>query len=394
MRRREFITLLGGAAAAWPVVARAQRERTRQIGWLLPWAENNSLGQATVAAFGRGLASRGWVQGKNVRLDYRFAAGDPDLFKKYAADLVSLSPDVILASASPAVEALKPLTRAIPIVFAAVSDPVPQGFVQSLARPGGNGDDIKRLPAIAQELVGVQPDIILTNSTPMTVAVQQATRTIPIVFASVSDPVASGIVPRLDRPSGNVTGFVNLEASLGGKWLELLTEIAPGLKRAAIMFNPDSAPVSVYMPSLETAAVALKVVPITAPVRSDAEIEAAMMALGREPGGGLIVMLDTFMVTHRAPIIVAAARNKVPAVYPQSLPFIKDGGLVSYGVDTIDSFRRAATYVDRILRGAKPAELPVQLPTKFEMVLNLKTAKALGLVIPAILQATADEVIE
>jgi putative ABC transport system substrate-binding protein len=197
----------------------------------------------------------------------------------------------------------------------------------------------------------------------------------------VAGAVASGIVRRLDRPSGNVTGFANFEATLGGKWLELLSEIAPGLKRAAIMFNPDTAAVSTYMPSFETAARSLKVVPVWTPVHSDLEIETAIIALGREPGGGLVVMPDVFMVLHRAPIISAAARNNVPAVYTLSLD-PRDGGLLSYGVDQVDFFRRAASYVDRILRGEKPGDLPVQFPTKFEMVVNRETATALGLAIP------------
>ena len=208
-----------------------------------------------------------------------------------------------------------------------------------------------------------------------------------------ADPVASGLVDRLDRPGGNVTGFATNEATLGGKWLELLSEIAPGLKRAAIMFNPDTAPASAYMPTFEAAARSLKIVPIIAPVRSDGEIETAIIALGREPGGGLVVIPDVFMTTHRAPIILAAARNNVPAVHWLS-DFARDGGLLSYGPDQVDIWRRAATYVDRILRGAKPAELPVQLPTKYEMVVNLKTAKALGLDLPASVLARADEVIE
>jgi putative ABC transport system substrate-binding protein len=242
-------------------------------------------------------------------------------------------------------------------------------------------------------LVGLQPDIIVANSTPPTVALQRQTRTIPIVFASVSDPVASGIVPRLNQPGGNVTGFANLEATLGGKWLELLSEIAPELKRAAIMFNPDINPVSVYMPSFETAARSLKAVPITAPVRSDAEIETAITALGREPGGGLVVLSGAFMLAHRAQIISAAARNNVPAVYIASA-FARDGGLLSYGTDPVDIWRRAASYADRILRGEKPGDLPVQFPTKFEMVVNLKTAKALGLAVPPSILLRADEQIE
>jgi putative tryptophan/tyrosine transport system substrate-binding protein len=255
------------------------------------------------------------------------------------------------------------------------------------------GGDINRIRALAQELVGLQPDIILASGTPATAALRRETRTIPIVFASVSDPVASGIVARLDRPGGNITGFAFLEASLGGKWLELLSEIAPGLKRAAIMFNPDTAPASVHMPSFEAAARSLKVVSTIAPVHSEVEVERAITALGREPGGGLVVMPDAFTVGHRASIISAAARNNVPTVYSLSEAG-RDGGLLSYGVDPADIFRRAATYVDRILRGAKPAELPVQFPTKFEMVVNLKTAKALGLTVPQSILLRADEVIE
>jgi putative ABC transport system substrate-binding protein len=329
MRRRDFITLVGGAAAGWPIAARAQQgDRVRRIGVLLTGDENAPERKRRLSAFTQALAGLGWTDGRNVRVDLR-----------------------------------------------------------------GGGSDSNRTRALAQELVGLQPDIILTSGTPSTAAAQRETRTIPIVFAGVADPVASGIVARLDRPSGNITGFVNNEASLGGKWLELLSEIAPGLKRAAVIFNPDTSPASLYMPSLETAARSLEVVPITAPVHDDAEIETAINALGREPRGGLVVMPDDFTTLHRAPIISAAARNNVPAVYWQS-DFVRDGGLLSYGVDRVDTFRRAATYVDRILRGAKPAELPVQLPTKFEMVVNLKTAKALSLTIPAILQATADEVIE
>jgi putative ABC transport system substrate-binding protein len=255
------------------------------------------------------------------------------------------------------------------------------------------GGDTNRIRVLAQELAGLQPDIIVTNATPATAAVQRETRTIPIVFANVSDPVASSIVTRLDRPSGNITGFATNDVSLGGKWLELLSEIAPGLKRIAILFNPDTSPASAYMPSLETAARPLKVAPIIASVHGDVEIETAIIALGREAGGGLVVMPDVFMVAHRASIISAAARNNVPAVYSQS-PFARDGGLLSYGVDQVDTWRRTATYVDRILRGAKPAELPVQFPIKFEMVLNLKTAKALGLAVPPSIRLRADDVIE
>jgi ABC-type uncharacterized transport system substrate-binding protein len=253
--------------------------------------------------------------------------------------------------------------------------------------------DTNQFRALAQDLVGLRPDVILTIGTAATLAVQRETRTIPIVFASVTDPVASGLVARLDRPSGNITGFASFEATLGGKWLELLSEIAPGLKRAAIMFNPDVVTAFAFMPSLETAARSLKVEPIMAPVHSDIEIETATIALGREPGGGLVVMPDVFMVVHRTPLILAAARNNVPAVYAQPF-FARDGGLLSYGPDPVDTIHRAATYVDRILRGAKPAELPVQLPTKFEMIVNLKTAKALGLAVPPSIMLRADEVMK
>jgi len=328
--RRDFITLLGGGAAvAWPLAARAQQgERMRRIGVLMPWDDNDPEGSLRYSAFTQALVDLGWTDGRNVRMDLRWAGGD-----------------------------------------------------------------INRIRALAQELVGLQPDIVLTSATAATVALQRETRTIPIVFASMGDPVALNIVAQLDRPSGNITGFANLEASLGAKWLELLAEIAPGLKRAAIMFNPDTAPASAYVSSLETAARSLKVVPIIVPVHSDVEIEDAIIALGREPGGGLIVISEVFTLAHRAPIISAAARNNVPAIYWQSV-FARDGGLLSYGIDQVDNFRRAATYVDRILRGAKPAELPVQLPTKFEMVVNFKTAKALGLTIPPSILTRADEVIE
>jgi putative ABC transport system substrate-binding protein len=255
------------------------------------------------------------------------------------------------------------------------------------------GDDINRIREVANELVGLHPDIIVTASTPATAAVQRETRTIPIVFTTVAEPVATGLVARLDHPSGNVTGFAILEGSLGGKWLELLSEIAPGLKRAAIMFNPDMLSVSAYMPSFETAARSLNVVPIIAPVHSDVDIEMAINDLGREPRGGLVVVPDVFMLVHRVPIILAAARNNVPVVYPLS-ETVRDGGLLSYGVDEVDHWRRAATYVDRILRGAKPGDLPVQFPTKFELVVNAKTAKALGLTVPQSILLQADEVIE
>jgi putative ABC transport system substrate-binding protein len=328
VNRREFIAALGGAAA-WPLVARAQqRDRVRRIGVLMPSDENDPVVAKAVVVFTQALADLGWTDGRNVRIDLRWAGGD-----------------------------------------------------------------INRIRALAQELVGLQPDIIVTSGTPPTLAVQRETRTIPIVFGTVGDPVATGLVARLNQPGGNTTGFATWEATLGGKWLELLSEIAPGLKRAGIIFNPDTAPRSPYMPSLETAARSLKVVPIITPVHSDAEIETAITALGREPGGGLVVMGDVFMFAHRAPIISAAARNNVPAIYYRS-DYPRDGGLLSYGNESVDIWRRAATYVDRILRGEKPGDLPVQFPSKFEMVVNRKTATALGLAIPPSILLRATEVIE
>jgi putative ABC transport system substrate-binding protein len=249
--------------------------------------------------------------------------------------------------------------------------------------------------ALAQELVGLQPDIVVPTGTVATAALQRETRTIPIVFVNVGDPVAAGLVTRIDHPGGNITGFPNIEPTLGGKWLELLSEIVPGLKRAVFMFNPDNTRIfPAFMASFETAARSLKIVPIIAPVHSDTEIETAIIALGQEPGGGLVVMPSGgFTISRRMPIILAAARNNIPAVYGFAF-FARDGGLLSYGVDPVDTWRRAATYVDRILRGAKPGDLPVQFPTKYEMAVNLKTAKALGLTVPQSILLRADEVIE
>jgi putative ABC transport system substrate-binding protein len=263
--------------------------------------ENDPRLKPTISAFTQALADLGWIEGRNVRMDLRYAGGDAN-----------------------------------------------------------------RIRALAQELVGLQPDVILTAATSATAAVQRETRTIPIVFASVGDPVANGLVPRLNQPGGNVTGFALFEPTLGGKWLELLSEIAPGLKRAAFMFNPDFPGPSVFMPSFETAARSLKVELIPAPVHSDAEIETAIIALGWEPGGGL-VPADQFSFVHRAAIISAAARNNVPAVYFGAF-FARDGGLLSYGPDQVDIVRRAATYVDRILRGAKPGDLPVRRSKTWEHV--------------------------
>jgi putative ABC transport system substrate-binding protein len=286
-----------------------------------------------------------------------------------------------------------------------IANPSYSAFAQALAGLGWTDarnvrmdlrwwrNDTDRLQALAKELVGLRPDIILTSGAPTAAAVQRETRTIPIVFVTTLDPVVSGIVPRLNQPGGNITGFAVLEATLGGKWLELLSEIAVGLKRAAIMFNADFPAPSTYMPSVETAARSLKVEAIKAPVHSDTEIETAINALGREPERGLVVLPNVFTGVHRATIITAAARNNVPAIYYRSY-FVRDGGLLYYGVDAVDPWRRAATYVDRILRGEKLGDLPVQLPVKYEMVVNRKTALALGLAIPPSIMLRADEVIE
>jgi putative ABC transport system substrate-binding protein len=329
LRRREFITFLGGAAA-WPVVARAQQpDRMRRIGVLMGWSESDPEAQSDLAAFVQGLQQLGWVDGRNVRIDYRWANGD-----------------------------------------------------------------VNRMGTFAKELVELRPDVILANTTPVTAALKRETQTIPIVFVIVSDPVGAGLVASLPRPGGNITGFINIEASLGGKWLELLREIAPRVRRVAIMFNPDTAPGggSYFLGPFESAAKSLAVEPTIARVRNEAEIEGVMSALGHEEGG-LVVMTDGYMTVHRGSIISLAARNNVPAIYAESFS-PKDGGLLSYGANYQDVFRRSVTYVDRVLRGTAPSDLPVQVPSAFELVINLKTAKALGLTVPPALLARADEVIE
>jgi putative ABC transport system substrate-binding protein len=330
MRRRVFITLLGGGAA-WALAARAQQsDRMRRVGALMAGDENDPERKGWLFGFTQGLAELGWTNGRNLRMDVRWA-----------------------------------------------------------------GDNVDRMRILAKELADLQPDVILAAGTPATAALQRETPTIPIVFLVVADPVGSGFVAGLPRPGGNITGFIDLEASMGGKWLESLAGIAPGVKRAAAVFNPETAPYvkSYYLPVFEAAARSLKVEPIAVPVRSDTEIETVITSLGRESGGGLVVMPGAFTTAHRAPIISLAARNNVPAVYYYTY-FVRDGGLLSYGPDIIDIFGRAAPYVDRILRGTKPSDLPVQLPTKFELAINLKTAKALGLTVPVALLARADEVIE
>jgi putative ABC transport system substrate-binding protein len=329
LRRREFITVLGGAAAC-PLAGHAQQpERVRRVGALIPFPKNDSLTRAAIATFALALEHFGWVEGKNIRFDYRFAAGNTELFKTYAAELVSLSPDAILGSTLPVVEVLWEQTRTIPIVFVLVADPVGRGFVQSLARPGGN-----------------------------------------------------------------ITGFSAWDAPIMGKWLQLLKDIAPRVTRVSVIFNPDagtSAPV--FNPALEAAAPSFGITVTLAPVHDDASIEEAVAARAREPSGGLISLPDSFTTAHRDVIIAAAARHGLPLIGAGDV-FAKGGALISYWFDVVDVHAQAASYIDRILRGASPADLPVQQPTKYSLIINLKTAKALGLTVPPSMLDLADEVIE
>ena len=328
MQRREFITLLGGTLAL-PLTARAQQpERMRRIGVLMAYAESDREGQAWVAAFWEGLQKLGWTEGRNIRIDTRWAAAD-----------------------------------------------------------------VEAMQRLAKELVTLQPDLILTQNTPTTAAMLQQTRTIPIIFANVADPVGSRFVTNFPRPGGNVTGFVLFEPTMAGKWLNLLKEIAPNVNRAAFLFNPATAPYADYLGSFEASARSLAVEAIAAPVHSPSEFEAVFSALARDPNGGLVAMADIFLSNHRVEITTLATRYRIPAVYPFH-QFTEVGGLLSYGNDPPDNFRRAATYVDRILKGEKAADLPVQAPTKYELVINLKAAKTLGLEVPLHLQQRADGVIE
>jgi putative ABC transport system substrate-binding protein len=329
MRRREFITLLGGAAAAWPLEARAQQgERMRRVGVLMNLTADDPEGQARLAALLQGLQEGGWAVGRNVRVDIRWGASDMDLMRRQAAELVALAPDALLASAN---QAIKPLHR--------------------------------------------------------------ATRTIPIVFAAVTDPVAGGLVESLARPGGNVTGFTSAEFGMSAKWLELLKDVAPRVTRTAVLFEADNPGAIPQFSAIQAVAASFGVELIPAGLRDAGEIERAVTAFARTPNGGLIVTRTTEAIIHRGSIIALAARHRLPAVYPLRV-FVVDGGLISYGPDIVDQYRRAAGYVDRILRGEKPADLPVQAPTKYELVINLKTAKALGIEIPPSLLARADEVIE
>jgi putative tryptophan/tyrosine transport system substrate-binding protein len=331
LQRREFITLLASAIAAgpWPTAARAQRpERMKRIGVLMGYPEGDPQAQANVTALREGLYDLGWIEGRNVQIDYRWAGGDPD-----------------------------------------------------------------KARAFAKELIGLTPDVIVPSTNQVTRIVQQATRTIPIVFAFVGDPVGSGFISSLSHPGRNLTGFANFENSIGGKWLELFKEIAPRTRRVGFIFNPDAAPNVGFFHAAQAAAEPLAIRVTGLPVRDAADIEEGITTFATEPDCGLIVAPHAVTLGNRKLIIEMAARRRLPAVYSDRY-FAESGGLISFGNNTAALFRRAASYVDRILKGAKPMELPVQLPTKFELIVNLKTAKAMGLTMPGLLITRADEIIE
>jgi putative tryptophan/tyrosine transport system substrate-binding protein len=329
MRRRDFITLLGGAAATCPLAARAQQpDGMQRIGVLMALAEDDPETKARLAAFRQGLEKRGWSEGRNVRIDYRFAP------------------------------------------------------------------DSAQVPVLAKELVALQPDVILSNDTPVTAALQRESRTIPIVFAVAADPIGSGLVASLPRPGGNITGVMLYEASVVGKWLTMLKEIAPSLVRASLVANPKTAPfIDYYVQAAKAAAPSVGIEPVPTLVENAADIERAIGSFASSPNGGLVLIPDVTATVHRDLIIALAARHRLPAVYYSRI-FVAAGGLMSYGNDFVDMYRQAASYVDRILRGGSPADLPVQAATKFETIVNLKTAKALGLTVPPGLLVAADEVIE
>ena len=329
MRRREFITLLGGAVAAWPLVARAQqRERMRRIGVLLPGAPDDAEYQSWIGAFLQGLAQLGWITGRNIRIETRWSKFDAENVRKYAAELVALQPDVILATGTSTVGPLLRLTRTVPIVFPIAADPVAAGLVESLARPGGNA-----------------------------------------------------------------TGFMSFEIGISAKWLELLKEIAPGVKRAAVLRTIATAAGPGQFGVIQAVAPSLGVDLRPIDTQDAGEIERALVVFASQPNGGLIAATGGGVLNHRELIVALAARHRLPAVYAYR-SHVMIGGLMSYGLDNLDQYRRAAGYVDRILKGEKPADLPVQAPTKYELVINLKTAKTLGLTVPPTLLARADEVIE
>src|SRR5712691_3091960 len=330
LRRREFISLLGGAAAApsmfWPLAVRAQQsDRMRRIGVLVGFAEDDPAMQARLAGFRQGLERLGWSEGRNVRIDFRFA-------------------------------------------------------------PAASADQAQ---VLAKELVALQPDVIFAHSTPIATAMQRESRTIPIVFVNVSDPIGSGLIASLARPGGNLTGLMQFEAGITGKWLAMLKEIAPRLARAALVANPKTTPYDYFLRAAEALAPSLAIEIVSTPIETAADIERAIESFARMPDGGLVLPPDSTTLVHRDLVIALAARHRLPTVYSLRY-FVAAGGLMSYGIDQVDVFRQAAAYVDRILRGAKPADLPVQAPTKYETAVNLKTAKALGLDVPPSLLVRAD----
>lgn len=330
MRRRDFITLLGGTTAAWPLAVRAQQgERVRRVGVLMGYAESDPGAQSYLSAFRSALAKLGWTEGGNLRIELRWGAADPERIKTFAKELVDLRPDAIFGVTTPVIR------------------------------------------AFARE-----------------------TRTIPIVFVLVADPIGNGFVPSLAHPGGNITGFTTLDSALGGKWVGLLKEIAPQTVRVALLFNPATAsPLKIYMPSIQAAATSSAIEVSAVPIHAKDEIEGVIAAQARSPGGSLIVMPDIFNRRNRDLIIALTARYGVPAIY-YSRALAESGGLMSYSDDFAEEFRQAAGYIDRILRGSKVAELPIQQPTKFELLINIKTAKALGLTLSSGLLSIADEVIE
>jgi len=329
MQRREFLGVLGGAAAAWPLAARAQQgERVRRIGVLVGQAENDPDAKARLTGFQEALAKAGWSEGRNVSVDYRFSAGRAE-----------------------------------------------------------------HVEALAKELVALQPDVIIAQGTSVTAALQRESNKIPIVFVTVSDPIGSGFVASLPRPGGNITGLLMYEAGITGKWMAMLKEIAPRLARAALVANPKGTAYDYFLQAAEAAAPSLAIEIVPSPIENTADIERVIDSVARVPNSGLLLPPDTTTITHRDLIVALAARHRLPAVYSLRV-FVTAGGLMSYGTDVVEIFRLAATYADRILRGAKPAELPVQAPTKYETIVNLKTAKALGLDVPPSLIVRADQVIE
>jgi putative ABC transport system substrate-binding protein len=446
MNRGAFIRLLGGATAVWPIGAPAQPGQLRRVGIFMDLSEQDQEGQTRVAAFRKGMQDLGWIEGRNLRSDIRWTADDPARMRRYAAELVGLGPEVImngglpqlLRPSSPLTMLLSRHTRRrqfitllggaaawplaanaqqpqrIPqigvLMGVAESDPGGQAriaaFQQGLADLGWTvgrnihleyrwaAGDIDRTRAYAAELVALAPEVLVGNGTPALTALRDATRSIPIVFVVVNDPVGQGFIANLARPGGNITGFSFLEYSMVGKSLELLKQLAPSTHRFAVMFNPETTPhYTVFLRSFETVPPPRPLEIKATPIGTEADIEQAVAQIAREPGGGLIVPPDTFTMVHRGLIIRTAAQHRVPAIFSYR-QFVREGALIAYGPDTTDIFQRSASYVDRILKGANPGDLPVQAPNKFELAINVKTARRLGLELPPTLLGLADEIIE